>query len=414
MASLTTTTADAALKQLYKSANFKESTYKRRPIIGLLPKDEGFFGRNMPIVNHYGRPQGVSATFSDAVANTTSALLEDFLLTRVNEHSVATVAGEALDAMSNDAGSFVTAMKVQVDGALKALADRLETLAPRTGTGSIGVVGTYAGTPATSFTLENINDVHNFEVGMSLTHSVADGGALADTAAAIVVTDVNRLTGVINTAADIAASWTTCTDDYVYAEGDEAASGTYKVMSGLGAWVPASDPISTAFFGVDRTADITRLGGVRHTATGLVKTAIMDGASITSALGGAPDTALMHHVKYRQLCKELDSQTNYTKIPSRGNKGNDFARVSYTGVEVLTDAGPVACVAANKIPSGQIFLLEVATWILASIGPMTKFNSPDGMRILRQSSADGIEARLVFRGNMGCRQPGANCNISHS
>ena len=88
--------------------------------------------------------------------------------------------------------------------------------------------------------------------------------------------------------------------------------------------------------------------------------------------------------------------------------------MSYTGVEVLTDMGPITCVAANKVASGTIFLLEIATWIWASIGPLVKFNMPDGLKILRQSSADGVEARIVHRGNIGCRLPGHNVNIAHS
>lgn len=424
------TRADAALKQLYKPKNFQESTYKKRPIIGILPKAEDFFGRNMPLVNNYGRPQGVSADFSvaQAIGATTAAAakLEDFLLTRVNEHAVATIDGETLDAMSSDAGAFVDAMKVQVDGAMKSLADRLESLAPRSQTGSIGQLAVthatgYAVTDQT-IKLENINDVHNFEVGMSVQAAATDGGAFIDAGAAEVISAVDRINGILTaTSTDWDDVLTAIADGYyLSAKGDGQNNSTAVVTAGLSSWLP-DDAITwaTAFFGVTRSADKVRLGGCRHgTAAapcgGMVKTAIIDGASITGALGGSPDTALMHHVKYRQLCKEIDSQTMYTKVPARGQGGEAFARVSYDGIQFQSDNGPISCLSANKIPSNVIFLLELETWVYATIGGLTKFNDQDGNRILRMASSDGVEARLVSRGNIGCRLPGNNCRITHS
>lgn len=424
------TRADAALKQLYKPKNFQESCYKKRPIIGILPKAEDFFGRNMPLVNNYGRPQGVSASFANAqtVSQTTAAAakLEDFLLTRVNEHAVATIDGETLDAMSSDVGAFVDAMKVSVDGAIKSLSDRLESLAPGSQTGKLGALenpstGGYAVTDQ-QIILANINDVHKFEVGMSVVASATDGGALRDAGASEVIAGVDRINGVLTATS---ADWddvitAIAAGDTLYALGDAQNAGTAVVTAGLEAWLP-DDAITwaTAFFGVNRSADKVRLGGCRHgTAAapcgGLVKTAIIDGASICGALGGSPETAILHHVKYRQLCKEIDSQTMYTKIPSRGQGGEAFARVSYDGIQFQSDNGPISCIAANKVSSGLIFLLELETWVYATIGSLVKFNDQDGNKVLRMASVDGIEARMVSRGNIGCRLPGHNCRITHS
>lgn len=414
------TQADAALKQLYKKINFQESTYDRRPLIGLLPKDEGFYGRNMPIVNEYGRPQSVSATFSTAQslaeASSGAAKLEDFLLTRISEHGVMTIDGDTLESMSNDVGAFVDAMRVQANGALKSLSDRLETLAPGNQTGSLGQVGTIS---ANTITLKDVNDVHKFEVGMSIVASDTDGGALLTGSEVIAGIDRNAgtLTSTNTNWTDGITGSTLDADDFLACQGDAKANSTAKVTAGFESWLP-NEVTSAAFFGVDRTADATRLGGCRSGTDaspvgGLVKTAIIDGASITSMNGGSPDHAFLHHVKYRQLCKELDSQTMYTKVVSRGVGGEAFAKVSYTGVQVLTDHGPVACVAANKLKSSVIYLLEIMTWVFASIKALVRYSSPDGLTVMRQSANDGIEGRMVHRGNIGCRLPGHNCRVVH-
>src|SRR4051812_25548422 len=95
-ANSTTTSLDADLKAIYKPENYRLSTYEKRPMFALLPKDESFGGKNMPLVNRYGNPQGVAASFSTAQSNFTSMKLGGFTLTRVTEYSVSGIDGEAI------------------------------------------------------------------------------------------------------------------------------------------------------------------------------------------------------------------------------------------------------------------------------------------------------------------------------
>lgn len=418
MTSLNLTTADAAMKQLYKDKNFREGTYKKRPLLGLFPKSEDFYGRNMPLVINYGNPQGVSATFSTAQAMTTSAQFEDFLLTRVNEHSVATIDGDTLESMSNNSGAFVTAMKAQIDGAMKSLADRLESLIPLSGTGSLGQVSSGSTVSAKTITLANVNDIVNFEVGMTVVTSATDGGSLTTgSSTGEVIAAVNRRDGVLTATS---AAWNTVisgigTGDYISVKGDAKAAGSAnKVITGLSAWLPTTAPVvggGDSFFGVDRSTDSRLYGNYYDGSSDLLEEALINGQSIAAREGGAVDNALLNHTKYRQLIKELGSKTTFTNVPSRGKNGSEFARVSYSGVTIHGDEGDIDVIAANKIPSSACYMLELETWKLCSIGPATKFNMPDGNRILRQASDDGVEARLVFRGNLGCNAPWCNCRV---
>jgi hypothetical protein len=420
MGSLNLTTADAAMKQLYKDKNFREGTYTKHPLLAILPKNEGFYGKNMPLVIQYGNPQGVSATFSVAQAATTSSRFEDFLLTRVNEHSVATIDGETLEAMSNDAGAFVTGMKAQIDAAMKSLADRLESLIPGTGTGTIGQISSGSTVASATITLENINDIVNFEVGMTIVTSATDGGALSTgSATGEVIAAVNRRTGVLTSTS---VTWATvisgiAASDYICAKGDAQAAGTKKVITGFAGWLPIAQPAvggGDSLFGVDRSTDSRLVGNYYDGSADLIEEALINGQSIGAREEASIDTAILNHAKYRQLIKELGSKVTYTKVPARTKGGKEFAQVAFSGIEIHGDAGEITIMAANKIPSNVAYELELETWTLCSIGPATKFNMPDGNRVLRQASDDGVEARLVFRGNLGCNAPWANTRVALS
>ena len=84
MASVTNTTFEPAIKQLYRDSNVQKLVYTRRPMFATLPKFEGMGGRNMPLVLLYGNSQGRSATFSTAKTNATSVKL-DLSLIHISE-----------------------------------------------------------------------------------------------------------------------------------------------------------------------------------------------------------------------------------------------------------------------------------------------------------------------------------------
>lgn len=406
MASVTTTTFDPALKQLYRDSNIENATYRRRPALGSFPKFEDFGGRNMPIVLLHGNPQGRSAVFATAQNNASSVLLDDFLLTRVSDFSVATIDGEVAEASQGDSVAFLSALKTQIDGAMDALADAIESFIFRSGTGSMGTVGSFS---TTLLTLADINDVTNFEVNMQVVLSAADGGALRDSGDDNTITGVNRVTGVLTGA----IAWTTeitgaTAADFIYAEGDAANAGANVKISGLAAWLPSADPSGgESFFGVDRSTDSRKFGQRHDGSTQLVEEALIDAQSKASREGGAPDTVLLNHVQQRRLIKELGSKKEYTEVNATGEKGM-VASVGYRGVVIQGDSTVIKVIAANKCQSNVAWVLEMKTWQLATLGKATKFLMLDGQRILRQSSSDGYEVRLGFRGNLGCKAPNWN------
>ena len=124
--------------------------------------------------------------------------------------------------------------------------------------------------------MKNTEDVTNFEVGMEIVFSTADGGGSVKSGS-VTVNGVDRDTGILTVDAQTAIDGGTgsASDDFIFVEGDYDLK-----IKGLQAWLPNTTPSSSPFFGVDRTADATRLGGIRY-----------DGSSqpIEEALVTAPD-----------------------------------------------------------------------------------------------------------------------------
>ncbi len=415
MTSLTTTNADPILKQLYTHSKVYDTTYKARPAFATIAKFEGFGGRNLPIPLKWGNPQGRSAAFATAQANRTQTRYEDFVLTRVNDYSIASIDGEAAEATKSDNMAFLNALTSHIDAAMDSLSDAIETFIFRNGEGWIGVVGSVS---TTTITLSDINDVVNFEVGMQLV-TVPDtdsDGAVQDSGQTGTIGSINRNAGTLVRDSGnwdaTAALASIAANDYLCAEGDAANGGADVKLAGFEGWIPATAPSSgDSWFGVDRSVD-SRLMGQRHVGTSQsVEEAIIDGQSVGAREGGVMTKGLMNHIQVRTLKKELGSRIEYSKVPSKGSKG-DHASISFRSLVLEGDSGPIDILACNKCPSSVAWLMDWDCWKLYTLGAAVKFLMLDGLRILRQSSADGYEVRVGMRGNVGCSAPGYSTRVS--
>jgi len=409
MANITVANLDAALKQIYKPANFNEILYKKRPFYGMVRKTKDFGGRNMPIVLQYSNSQGRSATFADAQANVTGLGLEDFLLTRVKDYSIGRIDGEAMLASASDPMSFLKGLKGKTDGAINALADTMETALFRDGFGSICQLNGSAPTGSV-FVLANIENITNIEVGMKLQAAdEVDGGTPRDTGTATLVTAVDRTTGTVSYTGGI-TGWVAA--DYMFVEGDTDQAGTVRTkLAGFAAWIPAAAPASTAFFGVDRTVD-TRLSGQRYATAGDHDDQLIEAAGLIEREGGNADVAFVHHTDMRQLNKLLQGQANSTYYKATGSAGQTVANIGYNTIKVNTNGGTMDVIAANKCPAGISSVMDFKSWTLACLGEPIGFLNADGNKMLRMTSEDAYETRLGFYGNLFTNAPAYNCHLT--
>lgn len=376
--------------------------YKDNPFLAMVAKYENFGGKNLPIPIIYGNPQGRSATFATAQSNKTNSQLTDFVLTRNSDYSLASIDNETIEASKGDANAFLEAATTEIDGAIQALTRSLAIALFGSGSGSIGQVS--SGFTGTSFTLSDTEDVTNFEVGMELVFSTADGGGSVKSGS-ITVTGVNRDTGVLTVDAGSAIDGGTgpATNDYVFIEGDYDSK-----VKGLRAWVPNSAPSATAFFGVDRTADVTRLGGIRYDGSSQpIEEALVSAASRVAREGGKPDVCFMSYDKFSDLEKALGSKVQY--IDQHVNP-----EVGFRGIMIHGPRGPIKVIPDQNCPSNRAFMLQMDVWKLYSLGKCPKILDSDGLKMLRDSAADSVEVRVGYYAQLGCRAPGYNANIQLS
>jgi hypothetical protein len=367
-----------------------------------LPKMEKFLGKNLPIPIIYGNPQNRSATFSVAQGRDTTSKITDFVLTRVKDYAVAKVDNETLEASKGNAASFMEAATTEIDGAINSITRSLAVALYRNGSGSIGQCN--ANATSTSLQLKNADDVTNFEVGMELVFSTADGGGSLKSGSVTVVA-VNRDSGLLTVDAlsGIDGGTGVAANDYIIQEGDHDAK-----VKGLLAWLPSSAPSSTAFFSVDRSVDVTRLGGIRYDGSALpIEEAIIGGIHRVAREGGKPTHCFVNFSKWDELVKSLGSKVQYIdEIVKAGE-----AVFSFRSVQVHGPKGPVKVIADQNCPADRAFLLQMDVWKLYSLGKAPRVIDTDGLRMLRQASADGVECRIGYYAQLGCRAPGYNANI---
>lgn len=264
----------AALKELYTGDDYmKDLVYKKNPFLALVPKDEspsGFAGKYIPVPLVYGTPQGRSATFASAQTYQTAPSLSSFFVYRVSNYQLVTITNELLEATKDNAGAFVDEAKLNMDTGFRNISNDLAHDLFSDGSGVRGQISAISGSGL--ITLVDAGSVVNFEVGMTLqsynsSFVVVTAGALG------YVIAVNRSAGTVQLsataggAAGLPTNWSTTFLNLVQ-QGDNpaaaTATGTALKVTGLQGWLPTTSPSATSFWGVDRSVDPTRLGGVRY------------------------------------------------------------------------------------------------------------------------------------------------------
>lgn len=389
----------SALKEHYTSDRVENMVYADNPLLALLSKYEQFGGKNLPIPVIHGNPQGRSATFATAQANKTSSQIKDFVLVRKSDYSLASIDNETIEASKGNANAFMEAATTEIDGAINSAVRSLAIALYGSGSGSIGQVN--AGATGTSLQLKNIEDVTNFEVGMEIVFDDADGGG-SPKSGKVTVNGINRDTGLLTVDALTAIDSTTgpATDDYIFVEGDYD-----QKISGLKAWLPDTAPDSTAFFGVNRSVDVTRLAGIRFDGSSMpIEEALIGAASRVAREGGKPGHCFISYEKFADLEKALGSKVQYVDL-----KAN--ADIGFRGIMINGPRGPIRVIPDQNCPSDRAFMLQMDVWKLYSLGKCPKILDSDGLKMLRESSADAVEVRVGYYAQLGCRAPGWNANI---
>lgn len=287
--------------------------------------------------------------------------------------------------------------------------------------GSSTASSTQSGTTVggTVLPLSNAQTVVAFEVGMLLVASATDGGAPStDT---VLVTAVNRSTGTITgtaSASSLSGNWAIGSGiAFLTVSGDlpstgAANTGSYLALSGLAAWIPTATPsASDSFWGVNRSADPTRLAGCRFDARAFtIEEGMTNALAFLNREGGKPDLCVMDFASYAALVNALGAKVQYVQV------NHDEVEVAFEGITFQSAYGRVTVLADRSCPPQTAYLLTMNTWKLRSLGkvPHILTYGMEGLEGLRVGNADALEIRIGYYGNLICSAPGWNCVVQLS
>lgn len=399
------TAANAALKELYDGQVVENLVYADNPFLAMLKKNTDFGGKYKPIPIITGVSQGRSATFSNAQGNQSAVQIESFLLKRVPDYSIAQIDNQTMLASKTDKMSFLEGSKVVIDGAIRSITNSLASGLFRSGTGSLSQVGSIS---TGVITLSNAADVVQFEINQTLQANSTDGGT--PRAAVGYVIAVNRSVGTVTVsaaslggAAGTPAGWTA--NDFLLVQGDNNLK-----VSGLAAWLPFTAPTAgDNFFGVDRSVDPVRLGGVRYDGSSQsIEEAAIDGSSLLAREGGKAGVGICSFASYAALEKSLGSKVQYVDM-----KGP--AEIAFRGIAINGANSVIKVFPDRNCPALTMYLLQMDTWALESLGDAPQIlKYMDGAEMLRVYNADAAELRCAYYANLRTNAPGWNANIKLS
>lgn len=421
------------LKELYSDDSWvmKDLVFAGNPALALLPKDEsadGMGGKSFPVPLIYGNSQGRSATFSNAQNNQTAPSLGEFFVTTISNYQLVTIDNRFMEATRSNVGAFMDGATMNVNSGINNITNDLAHDLFNDGSGSRGTFGLGSGTiNAGVITLDSSASSVQFDVGMTLvSYSVSGTTATQSTGAAlgyVIAVDFSLGTVTVSATqggtAGTPSNWST-SFPYLAVQGDVnftsggLGSSLMLKLAGFGAWIPLQAPGSTdSFFGQNRSISPTRLAGNRFNgANETIEEALIDAAALVAqnrSTAGYPDYCFMNFTSYAALIKTLGSRVQYVDVK------HDEIDISFEGIQVITAYGKITVLPDRNCPAQTAYLICMKTWKLRTLGRAPKiliYGSYDSNQGLRVGTADAVEIRIGYYGNLTCNGPVANCVVS--
>lgn len=390
----------ALYKTLYPNGVPYDETYNDFPFLSIIDRDEDFYGDSLKIPLKYGNNAGRSATFSVAQANNDHTKNVAFFLTHRRDYAVAQLDHLAMEASEKDPGAFVKLFQQETEGATKAaIISEAHSLASD-GSGIIGQIKTGSAVSTKTIVLEDPESIVFIEVGHKL-QVVASKTSASAKAGILDVVGVDRAAGKFTVSANANTLVSTISDgDYLVMEGDLQLK-----PSGFTAWIPEVDPTSTPFYGVDRTADLVRLSGVRDDLSNLpIEEALVKAIKRTAREGANTDFAFVNFDKFAELENALGSKVQYVDV-------NSPIGIGFRGIKVNSGKRPVTVLADITVPSDRLWTVQSNTWKLHSLKKSIRLLEQDGNKSLRMAAADASEIRIGGYKNFACYAPAWNGNF---
>lgn len=373
------------------------------PFLNAVKRSDELTGIKTVIPVQIGGPQGQSAALTTALQNASSSVGVAWGIVPVAYYGGLTIDARTLMAARNNEGAFMKQRENDYESQLKAMGATLEQACWSDGSGTLGLLQADPGT-GTTFEVEEGAGI-NFHPNMKVLFYADSSGALGSVRAggSRTVVSVNLDTDVVTVSAAIDAA--VGSGDHVVREGNANA-----MIKGIPAWITESDPTSSAFFDVDRSAAPQMLAGWRQTWLGTIEETAKKLDSKMRRVNQNPKVLWLSYSNFLKLEAELG-----TRAIRDADGGPQVAGAS--GLSFSSPGGKISVKCGPYVPDGHGFMLDMSTWELMSLGPVPHVVQDDGQTAVRLGSAfssstslaeDGIEIRLRYFAQLVCRNPYAN------
>ncbi len=414
----TLTSFDAFLKDNYTSDEVARTMNENHVFLDMLDTKKRGTGRRwiVPLID--SNPQGAGATLLDAQSGSQQAGAGSNIQGAAwtinwGEYDAAVQIGDKIiDASASDMGAFFEDQKEEIDGLYRNFADIMtyyllqdQGRALGFGTISAGVITLAASTNG----VLGSQAIVNFEVGQILLPSANDGTSTAHVIIAsaglgfVVAVNYNAGTLTVSAtsggAAGTPANW--AGSMYFFRAGQSGGPGDFggtanpnRIVLGFGAWNPPADPTSTAFEGVDRSVNVLRRSGVRLVAADVAGNGIEQRcrklATRMRSRGKPPKTGLLHSEQFEALATSLETRGIRNLVEM-----NEVGYFNFQSIKMNTAAGPVAYFEDKFMPIGSLYMFDLKGVRFATLSGFPKIVNGDGLTMLRASTSNSYEYRIV-------------------
>ena len=368
-------TVSSALKEYYSRSGIKDTCYSQSTLCLLNPakfniKKTPVSGSQFVSPIQYAASGGLGMTVTTANASAKEAEILRWVVTPKKVYKKDNISTDLLYSATGDpAGAFFNASQKIIDKARVDLAVELERRLFGAGTGQIGTVSSVSGTVVT---LTNAADARNFEVGMSITDTVAGTNITQ-------VTAVNRSAGTVTV---VATTGIDTLNDSIYRYG--FATLSTAGVQGLQKQFPTTRTSANTVHTIDQSTDWNRLAGTHVDATGASPyEAVTEGVMQAKAEGGDPTHLIMSFEDLSALMNDGQGQKMYSV--------GDPLQIGAKIIEIaVPDGGLVKVLGSAFCPASTIYALNQPDLELVHWGSeLMNIQNNDGS-ILHYSDTDDV------------------------
>jgi len=364
-----------ALKEYYSRSGIKDACYSQSTLCLLNPgkfniKKTPVSGSQFVSPIQYAASGGLGMTVAEANASAKESAILRWVVTPKKVYKKDNISTDLLYSATGDpAGAFWKASINIIDKARVDLVVELERRLFGAGTGQIGTVSSSA---ANVITLTNAADARNFEVGMSVTGTVAGTNITQ-------VTAVNRSAGTVTVSDDTDID---TLNDPIYRYG--FATIDTAGIQGLQKQFPTTRTSANTVHTIDQSLDWNRLAGTHVDATGASPyEAVTEGVMQAKAEGGDPTHLIMSFEDLSALMNDGQGQKMYSV--------GDPLQIGTKIIEIaVPDGGLVKVLGSAFCPASTIYALNQPDLELVHWGSeLMNIQNNDGS-ILHYSDTDDV------------------------